>query len=199
MTRRKLVYWLNRSWAVVIFLVALGCGMGGGGSDEQVDVGTPAPPNLNLNLTPDLIDAGDRTNVRALLSDIQLDAFVLKIRYPKTIKYVSNSAFAKVGDRTFDLGPSVEDSDDTNTYLVFFLTRDQFLEQSEGTVNLQLQAITSPGAVLVEGDIDIDDPATSNSTEFDVADPKFDAIDDEPLQVGSGTPAAGGSPTASAG
>lgn len=196
MTRKKIVYWLNRSWALGLFLVVIGCGMGGGGGgDDQVDVGSAAPPSININLTPETIDAGDRTNVRVLLQDVELDAFILKIRYPITMKYVTNSSFAKVGDKTFDIGPDQEKSDENNSYLVYYLTRDLFLEETEGTINLQIEALSSPGAIKVEGDTDIDDPNQDNSTEFDIADPQFDAVDDEPLQVGVGTPTASGTPT----
>jgi hypothetical protein len=184
MTKRKAIYWLKRSWAFVLCGVVLGCGLGGGGGGgDGQDVSSAPPPDVNLSLDPHNIDAGDRTNLLVELTNVQIN-FILKVRFKKNLGYVTNSTFVKAADQTVAIEPDLKKSDATYTYLIYFLTPDQFFEEGEGKLLLQLQAKSDSGDTTISVDTDIDNPNISNSKEFDVNNPRFDVQSEDDVSVG---------------
>ncbi|MBX7137109.1 MAG: hypothetical protein K1X83_03925 [Oligoflexia bacterium] len=190
----RLSNWFLLSAAIAI-VIGCGGGGGGGGGDETGD-GAAVPPALEIRANPNEFDSGDRTSVTVRLYDITRDPFILKVRYPKGLKYVNNSSFVVIDDQLYDIGPDKERSSSDFTYLVYFMDADLFFENREGTVHFQLEATKNTGEVEIEGDADVDNPLVDNSGEFNVNTPQFDPQDSTEIKVGEAEAETTPTPTA---
>ena len=160
------------SVAIVAVVSLLSCGGGGGGDDSFVGAA-----NVSIRVTPSEIDTGDRMLVTVNISDVHPNGIILKIRYPRGLAYVPDSATLAVNEAEFDIGPSVDTADDRVNYLVFFLSQDSFSTNLTGEITLQLEGSARVSEGLVEVDADVDDPLIDNTVEFDIENPEFGAED----------------------
>ncbi len=179
------------------FLFAWGCG---GGGSQGAPVG---PARVSIDVSPSVIDSGDRTEVQIIISDFGEDGLAIKIRYPVALSYVVESALYELDGEFFDTGPDENETDSTNNYLVFYLDPDDFVGDLDEDVSslallLELEGVSSVQDAVVAVDLDIDNPDVSNSTEFSVTDPRFDAQEQDDIRVGDFTNASSSSSSGAA-
>jgi len=156
---------------------------GGGGDSSSGDFIGAA--DVSITVSPNQIDTGDRAQVSVDISNVHPNGIALKIRFPKTLKYVPDSAQLEVSGDKLDLAPTVNDSDNDRVYLVFYLKQNKFGTDGEnsGTLTLQIEGLDTLADGKVEVDPDVDDPLISNDTEFNISDPQFTAEDEASLSV----------------
>jgi hypothetical protein len=155
------------------------------------------PVQAKVRAEPDAIDSGDRMDVEVEISDITVDRFAIKIRFPTGLSYVGDTSFYELNNTLVDTGPTTNVSDSSYNYLVYYTTRSNFGSQEKGSLWIVLEGVSDVSDGYVEVDIDIDNPDTSNSTEFDVSAPKFDAQSDARVQVGESGSASSSSSSSS--
>ena len=175
------------SLVILLSMLAVACGLGGGGGGGGSDssgVEADQLPEIYLNAYPRDIDSGDRMTVDLQLDNVRSNTFVVKLRFKKSISYVYNSSFLLIDGDPVDTSPDVSTSDDTYSYLVYYMNIDQFLEHDSGQMVLQLEATANLGPTDIEADIDVDDPTIANSSEFDVTKPKFSALANDGVNIG---------------
>ncbi len=159
---------------VMASLVSLvGCGGGGGGGDDEF-FGAAV---VDIAASPRSIDTGDRSVVKAFLSEVNDDGLMLKFRFPKELRYVLDSArlYVDGDDDGQDATPDVSVTVDNDSYLVFFLPQDDFDDDDRGVVEFQVEADEEISDAEVEVDPDVDDPLIDNDVEFDSENPEFGA------------------------
>ncbi|MBN8550005.1 MAG: hypothetical protein J0M12_11875 [Deltaproteobacteria bacterium] len=172
-----------RSLSVLLICATsiIGCGGGGGGGGSGD--GFVGAADSSIEVSPSSIDTGDRTQVTISLSSIHDNGIVLKVRYPKGLAYVPSSAFLNVNNKQVDIGPQKNQTKETYTYLVFFLTADQFGTDGEGEVIFELVGNSAVEEGLVEVDADVNDPLTDDGTEFNVNKPEFGTEESADISV----------------
>ena len=181
---------------ILILLVSLFlnfCGGGGGGGVSSA----PDPAHVTIDANPSSIDSGDRTAVTVDIYDVNDLGISLKIRYPTGLDYVVSSAHLEIDGQTYSAIPAgSEQSSSEYSYLVFYFSKSVFGDES-GRLSLFLQG---NGAVdgQVQVDVDLDDPTLSNSSEFTVTDPKFNAQDAAGIEVRDDSSPSTASPSATA-
>lgn len=154
-------------------LTTLGCGGGGGGG------GASGAAFVRVNANPRVIDSGDRTNITVEVSDIHESGILLKIRFPSKLAYVPSSAVIDSGDEDeFDATPMNYATSGNNSYLVFFLTKDDFGSREEGNIIIELVGNESIADGKIEVDADVNDEAIPDASEFNVEAPEFAAEDE---------------------
>ena len=186
----------------VIFGSALGltlaCGSGGSGG---LNGGGPA--SVNIKMEPNKIDSGDRATVTVELGDVDTD-IAIKIQMPAGLRYVTETSFFIVGNRSFDSFPeddtaaaeaaaaaAAEAEGNTTTtttassthYLVYYADSAIF-DDGKGELVFELEGTANIPSGEIAVDIDLDNSSINNNTEFDSTDPKFDAQDKQPIRVG---------------
>lgn len=169
-------------FVAAIFLFVLpffmaGCGGGGGGSSF---VGAAI---ITIDATPSRIDVGDRTQITIRISDVHPDGIALKIRFPSDLNYVANTSILNVDDDEIDTGPTVNETVNSVTYLVYYFPQRLFGNDNLGTLQLELVANDSVESDRIEVDADVDDPDQSNQTEFDPENPRFEDDDSTRIEV----------------
>jgi hypothetical protein len=173
------------------------CGGGGGGGSSD----TNNPGEVTLQVEKSYMDSGDLTGVRAEVFDINPNGVILKIRYPKSLRYVKDSAvFYKGEDEERPVAPNTEATDDENRYLVFFFSRRSANGDSYISVDFDLKAVSTDLEAFVEVDLDNNDPTVLDRDEFKVSAPRFTAlqtweIDIEGEEDDSQTPGGSATPT----
>lgn len=160
------------SLALVLLPALTGCGGGGGGGDDFLGAAV-----VDIVASPRNIDTGDRSVVKAYLTDVNEDGLMLKFRFPKELRYVVDSARLVVDSDTDgrDASPDVSVTVDNDSYLVFFLPQDDFDDNQRGIVEFQVEADEEISDGEVEVDPDVDDPLIDNGVEFDPENPEFGA------------------------
>lgn len=158
-----------------------GCGGGGGGGGDEY-LGAAL---VSLDVSPNEIDPGDRTELRINIAEVDENGIALKVRFPLSLGYVPSSTTIETPDQDdpVSLAPSVTVRADEFRYVVYFMKRSRFGESNQGTLRLQLEAISEAKDVAIEIDADVDDPKISNSREFDADSPEFGAEDSETIQI----------------
>ena len=139
--------------------------------------------NANVRVSPSRIDTGDRTQVRIEVSEVHPDGVFLKVRVPKALSYVLNSAVLDLDGQTVDIGPKKNVTKDTYNYIVFIFTQDDFGSDNRGTVEFQLVGNSAIEDGLVEVDADVNDPLVNDNNEFNVDSPEFGAESDASIEV----------------
>lgn len=157
--------------APALFTVT-GCGGGGGGGDGDDFLGAAL---VEVAASPRNIDTGDRTAIRAFLSEVNDDGLMLKFRFPKELRYVLDSASLVIDEDDRDISPRVKITVDNDNFLVFFIAQDDFDDDARGIVEFQLEADDTVSEGEVEVDPDVDDPLIDNDSEFDPENPEFGA------------------------
>ena len=171
-----------KKFLILLALVLLAsqlCSCGGGGGGDSF-VGAA---KVSLSVDPNKIDTADQSEVRMMLSHVHPEGILLKLKFPVGLEYVRDSAILKVDGSEDPISPSVNKKKDNDRYLVFFLSQDQFGQDAEGEVRLQLTAVDPVAAGMVEVDPDVNDPRVRDSKEFDIDAPEFVAEDAEDIQV----------------
>jgi hypothetical protein len=103
----------------------------------------------------------------------------------------------EINDQTCAAIPaSSEQTSGDFTYLVFYFSKSVFGDNS-GRLSLFLQGNSAVDG-QVQADVDLDDPTISNSSEFSVSDPKFNAQDAAGIEVKDDSSTSTASPTATA-
>ncbi len=165
---------------VAACLALLSCGGGGGGGDSDSFVGAA---NVSIRVNPSDIDTGDRMLVSMDISEVHPIGIILKVRYPRCLSYVLNSATLTVDESEVDIGPAVNSADDRVNYLVFFLSQSSFNADRKGKISFQLEGNARVSEGQVEVDADVDDPLIDNTVEFDIENPEFGAEDSAMVEV----------------
>ena len=180
----------NRFLSLLTLPLTLGfltaCGGGGGGGGDFAGAAT-----VTLDVQPSQIDTGDRAQVSTQVGDVHSNGIALKFRYPPGLKYVHSSAFLSVQDKDYDISPTVNvaSNEDDAIYLIFYMPQKLFTTSGEeyngqpGTVTFQLVGRSEVDDGLDEVDAVVDDSATDNSVEFDLANPEFVAEDQASISV----------------
>ena len=162
----------------ILALTALlpACG-GGGGGDDFVGAG-----NVSIRVSPGTIDVGDRLQVTIEVTEVNEDGVILKFQYPRGLSYVPNSAFLIVDGEELDVGPTINQSIDDETFLVFFFSNEIFGDNDRGDLEFQLRGDDeADGEIGV--DIDVDNPLVGNDIEFQITAPEFQAEDKVTVEV----------------
>lgn len=161
---------------IVLALFAAGCGGGGDGGDG-------GPANVDISAFPEKLDAGDLTNVKITISDVNEDGIMLKIRTPLGLDYVNDTGYLKVDDVLINLDPDFYQADSKFNYLVYFLPRNYFGESNYGELTVQYQGSGAIPAGTIDVDADLDNPAVSHGKQFTVSAPNFTAVDKQKIVV----------------
>lgn len=157
----------------VVTLPLLSCGGGGGGGDDSF-VGAAI---VAISASPTEIDTGDRTLVSTEVIEVNEDGIALKFRFPTELNYVPASARLLVDNNDEDASPDVMTDVDDSTFLVFYLSENDFGSNGEGRLEFQLEAQDELSNQEIEVDADVDDPLIENDEEFDPENPEFGAED----------------------
>jgi hypothetical protein len=161
----------------VLLLVSCDSGSSGGGIDS-------GPASAKISLSPDVIDTGDVTVVKVSLDNFTESSVAVKIRFPLGLKYVYESSVISVDDQILDTGPADIASSSDYSYLVYYIEEEMFYPRTSGSLDFVLEGIVNVADGKVGVDIDLDNPEIKNSSEFDIADPKFDAVSETKIRVG---------------
>jgi hypothetical protein len=153
-----------------------------------------------LEVEKNYMDSGDLTNVRVEVFDINPNGVILKLRYPKVLRYVKDSAvFYKGEDKERLVMPNTEAKDENDRYLVFFFSRRSANGDSYISVDFKLKALAADLEAFVEADLDNNDPTIFDRDEFEIATPRFSAQQRWEVDISgdeNGNPSAGsGTPT----
>lgn len=162
---------------LLVSAILTGCGGGGGGGEFT------GPALVSVDADPSSIDTGDRTTVTIEIQEVNDDGIMLKIRTPIGLSYVSDSGTLTVDGIQINLDPASNTADTSFNYLVYFLSRKLFGTENRGTVNVVFDGTAAIETGAIDVDPDIDNPTISNTTEFDVAAPKFSAEDSQTIVV----------------
>lgn len=163
----------------LLALMISGCGGGGGDSDF---IGAAL---VSLNASPTKTDPGDRTEIMLHLAEVNDNGIALKVRFPTSLAYVPASSTLEVSgeDTPIDVTPAVTVRVNALRYVVYFFKRSLFGDNNQGTLKLQLAALSDDSGAKIEVDADVDDPRISNLREFDVNNPEFEAEDSETIEI----------------
>jgi len=161
--------------ALSALIASCGGGGGGGGSSDS------SPNNagsVSLNVEKSQMDSGDKNRVTIEINDLNARGVLLKVHYPVALRYVENSArlFPDTEEET-RLSPADESTLKGERYLVFFLYPSAALDDSYISLEFDLKAIKSNPDAFVEVDLDNNDPAVPDSSEFRPATPRFSALE----------------------
>lgn len=163
---------------ILTILLLTSCGGGGGGDDSFVGAA-----NTLIDISPNEIDTGDRAQVIVRISDVNTSGIILKILYPESLGFVSESASLEVDNNEDDLDPDVIVTGDDGRYAVFFISSDDIPEDKEGRLSFVLEANDTLSEGTISVDADVDDPLINNNVEFDIEQPEFLAEDSEDIRV----------------
>jgi hypothetical protein len=185
--------------ALACALAFTACGVGGGGGGGGGSDSTN-PGEVVLEVEKTYMDSGDLTNVRVEVYDINQNGVILKLRYPKVLRYVKDSAvFYKGESKERLVVPNTEAKDENDRYLVFFFSRRSANGDSYISVDFKLKALDSDLEAFVEVDLDNNDPTILDRNEFEISTPRFSAQQRWEVDIsgdGDGKPSAGsGTPT----
>lgn len=153
---------------------------GGGGKDDEF-VGAA---RLALSRSPSVIDTGDRTRVAVRITRMETDGILLKVRYPKGLRYVQDTAELSISDRFNDANgsgdevefpPAINVQQSNRVFLVFFINADSLDEDGSGTLRFQLVGDSSIRNGRIEVDADVNDTLIPDEQEFDPENPQFEA------------------------
>ncbi len=158
-------------------IILSACGGGGGGGEFE------GAALVNVSANPRAIDTGDRTNVTIDIQDVNDDGIMLKIRTPLGLTYVTDSGSLTVSNIQINIDPAASKADATHNYLVYFFRRALFGSENRGTVKVIFEGTAAVETGTIDIDPDIDNPSISNTTEFDIAAPKFSAEDSKDITV----------------
>ncbi len=167
------------SSALVIAGTFTACGGGGGGGGSDF-IG---PAEVELQASPSTIDIGDNVRVTAVVTQVNDDGIALKFKYPKELAYVPDSAYLFIGDTKKNISPTVNASDSDDTYLVFYLAQSRFSEDHNGSIVVDLKANETVAKASIGVDADVDDPLIDNATEFAIATPRFEVVDELTITI----------------
>ena len=172
--------------------LALGCGGGGGGGDSFVGAA-----EVNLTVSPNSIDTNDRARVTIRIKNVIDNGILLKVRFSPKLSYAVNTSKLKLDneDTTTPSEPTVTAESSSWKYLVFFLSRAQFGDTSNGSSTSD-QTASEPASLtfeiigngklvdgIIEADADVNDPTVPDSQEFNVSSPGFESQSDASIQV----------------
>ncbi len=169
---------LSPALGVFIALFSVGCGGGGGGGGGFVGAA-----NVSLQARPTSIDTGDNTRLTVQISEVHEDGIALKVRFPKALTYVPDSAILDADDTEYDVTPEDNVSINNYTYLVFYFDRSTFGNADFGSFTLELKAKTEVEDETIGVDADIDDPLVDNTHEFQSDNPEFAAESEVSIRV----------------
>lgn len=158
------------------FLVSCGGGGGGGGSATGAAF-------VRIDAKPRVIDTGDRILVSLQVADIHDNGISLKIRFPAELSFVEGSAVIDVEEEETGIVPDVQAASDSETYIVFYLSGNDFGRNEEGLLTFELQGREPAEDAAIEVDPDVDDPLIDNAIEFSVDAPLFSAEDQIHVRV----------------
>lgn len=157
----------------------ISCGGGSGGDDG----GFIGAANVSLRVSPDKIDTGDRSKVTINITDIHENGILLKVKVPKQLAYVPDTAFLYVNSDEKDIGPDKNVTKDNDSFLVFFLDQADFNDEDEGRIEFQLVGNDKVSEKEVQVDADVNDLQIVDSEEFSAESPEFGAEDAVSLEV----------------
>ncbi len=172
-----------------------GCGSGGGGSGDGG--GFVGAAKINLTVSPGTIDTSDRARVTIKINNVIDTGIVLKVRYSTKLSYAANTAKLKLDseDTSVAIEPNVTAETNNWKYLVFFLARSQFGDAVTDTTDAD-ETPSDPATLtfeiigkgrlsdgVVEGDADVNDPTITDSEEFNIESPGFEAETEASIQV----------------
>jgi hypothetical protein len=164
--------------AVTLLLTIAACG--DGSSD-----GVFGAAFVSVKATPSFIDVGDRTFVVVDIDQLDDDGILLKVRFPIGLEYLLNSSFIRVRGEDFARDPDLvfTSERENRNYLVYYLSKQQFDGNDEGTISFDLigRSLVSRGEIEV--DADIDNPNIPNEDEFDPEVTEFNREDSTSIRV----------------
>jgi hypothetical protein len=168
---------------LMVLVVSLAACMGGGGGGGSDFVGAAI---VNIDTTPNRIDPGDRSATRVLLNEVHENGILLKIRFPKGIKYVENSAKFRSDvveeeeeiDAIFN-----DDSEDGFVYVVFCLPSSKFGDDRQGELNLELVGVSAVSDGRLGADPDVRESRSGSTCTFKIKNPEYNAEDDIKIEV----------------
>ncbi len=159
-------------------LMLSSCGGGGGGGSDFIGAA-----EVSVRVSPHKIDTGDRAEVSIDVSTVHPNGIFLKVRIPKALSYVLNSAELEIDGQNIDIGPKKNVTKDAYTYVVFIFSQDDFGSDNRGKVRFQLAGNSAIQDGLVEVDADVNDPLVNDNNEFNVDSPEFGAESDASIEV----------------
>lgn len=165
-------------FAVLLTSATLACGGGGGGGGGENN-----PAEAKVKVSPNRIDTGDRMRPTIDISNAREAAFAVKIRIPVGLEYVLKTASVKTGDNTAAKSPTDNEATTEFVYLVFYFTTADFIERDRLELSFELVGKVAVEDGKIEVDVDLDDPAVKNSSEFDPEAPLFTAQADAGIKV----------------
>jgi len=161
---------------LVSFILLLGCGGGGGSTLPE------GPAKVAVTVDPKNIDTGDRTQVTVNISNFKVEGVILKVKFPIALSYVLFSSFIEISGDLIDASPTVTESDTTDTYLVYELSKEELgigpTTKFSLIFELDGDEDVADGTVGIDADLDVGEA-------FDITKPQFDAISEADLIVGA--------------
>lgn len=186
---KKSLYLLQK--ALPIFLLAYASGCGGGGGSDGNSFGGAA--QISLSNSPNTIDTADRTQVTVNIKNVIETGIVLKIRYPVELAYSVNTARLKLDseDVYTAVTPAFTGTNGRYKYIVFLFPRSVFGSYSAtdqtpsetANLSLQLEGKERLKNGVIQADADVKDPTITDSNQFDIAEPKFEASTEASIAV----------------
>lgn len=161
---------------IALFFISplISCGGGGGGGENDFQ----GAARVFITASPTTIDTGDRMQVVIDISDIHPDGILLKIQFPRGLRYVQASSFFKIDQFTGDASPIFNVlGQEENRFLVYSVKTSSFGERERGKLHLELQGISEVESGEIQVDPDVDNPLIANSEEFDPNNPDFSPED----------------------
>jgi hypothetical protein len=152
------------------------CGGGGGGGFEGA-------ARVQLDVNKHSIDSGERTTVTTKLNDVDPLGIMLKFKYPAGINYVTGTALLKVNDVVTAIAPTHNVLNESDNYLVFFISQSSLGSKARGDLIFELVGYETIENGEIAVDADLDDPNIANTVEFDAGDPNFTEEDVVTIEV----------------
>lgn len=165
--------------SLIVSLSLLGCG--GDGSSDDSFLGAA---RVGLSISPNSLDTGDRTTIDIFLSDLNFDGVVVKIRYPKSLSYVAETAFLEIGaNLKLKFNPVIEASSSLDTYLIFILEPSTIELDRNRVLTLQLRA-DKAGSGMIGVDADVLEKGITGATfQFNPDNAQFSSEDESSISV----------------
>ncbi len=171
----------NLRAALYLFLLTsclVACGGGGGGGGVSDDLAA----TVEVAASPGVIDTGDRTTVTVYIDNVNQDGVAVKVRFPSGLRYILGTSSVEINGDTFAVAPTSNVSDEKNSYLVYYFSKNLF-EDFSGYLVFKLLAISKVTSGAVEVDADLNDPAIDDQDEFQVATPNFAVLSSDGIVV----------------
>lgn len=153
-------------------LLLSSCGSSGGSGGFFAGAGF-----VTVDASPKRVDTGNRMQLRSEIGDTHPDGVALKVRYPRSLSYVLETAELSVDGAKKMVFPAVDIDTGSEMFLVFFFKQSEFGKNNYGQLTFELRANSALSSGRIEVDLDVDDIFVDNRVEFDPSNPEFTAID----------------------